>query len=533
MLISSYNYKSAQSQLFDLQADKYNYYELRTIEKIKRGLFIVILFFCTTTLLAQKYWVDGEGKWNDASHWSNTSGGSGGASVPTISDDVVFDGNSGFSHNSSIELDRFSYAKNISFIGFSESVKIVSDTTSSFFISGKINIPSNVENKIVGSVGMLGTNSDYKYKKFNVGEFYGKQGFIDVYKDLRESEAPLVVSDVDTFITDATCGCNGSITVSPNDGTGPFVYDWYPKLVNGDPIVGDGTQTVSDLCPGLYTVVIYDGIDPFIVANIPVQGPAPLTISLTPPIDSVDCNGGSDGEIVALVFGGVRPYTYTWDDPTAQANYTTLFLPPSSERVTVPSLPAGNYSLSITDDVGCTENGPTWTVEEPTELTSSITDTTHVFCFSDCTGDATVTPSGGTPGFTGYTYNWYNAPGTPTTPQATNLCQGTYNVEVTDGKGCLDTISIDITQPTLLNAIISGYTDVQCNRNIDGTATAGVSGGTFPYSYDWYNVPGNPTVNSISGLDTGTYNVEITDLVGCLEYHRDMRNLYWFLVRMV
>jgi len=44
-----------------------------------------------------RYWVGGTGNWNDTSHWSASSGGSGGASVPTSNDDVFIDSNSGLS----------------------------------------------------------------------------------------------------------------------------------------------------------------------------------------------------------------------------------------------------------------------------------------------------------------------------------------------------------------------------------------------------------------------------------------------------
>jgi len=40
------------------------------------------------------YWVGGTGNWNDASKWSLTSGGAGGAGIPTAIDNVFFDGNS-------------------------------------------------------------------------------------------------------------------------------------------------------------------------------------------------------------------------------------------------------------------------------------------------------------------------------------------------------------------------------------------------------------------------------------------------------
>lgn len=45
--------------------------------------------------MATRYWVGGTGNWNDIAHWSATSGGVGGASVPTMNDDVYFDSNSG------------------------------------------------------------------------------------------------------------------------------------------------------------------------------------------------------------------------------------------------------------------------------------------------------------------------------------------------------------------------------------------------------------------------------------------------------
>ncbi len=47
--------------------------------------------------MANRYWRGGTGTWDltDTSHWSTTSGGAGGASVPTNADAVIFDNNSG------------------------------------------------------------------------------------------------------------------------------------------------------------------------------------------------------------------------------------------------------------------------------------------------------------------------------------------------------------------------------------------------------------------------------------------------------
>ena len=47
--------------------------------------------------MADRYWVGGTATWDATvgTKWSTTSGGAGGASVPTSADNVFFDANSG------------------------------------------------------------------------------------------------------------------------------------------------------------------------------------------------------------------------------------------------------------------------------------------------------------------------------------------------------------------------------------------------------------------------------------------------------
>jgi fibronectin-binding autotransporter adhesin len=48
--------------------------------------------------MADRYWVGGTGSWNSTAKWSTTSGGASGASVPTASDNAIFDANSAAAH---------------------------------------------------------------------------------------------------------------------------------------------------------------------------------------------------------------------------------------------------------------------------------------------------------------------------------------------------------------------------------------------------------------------------------------------------
>ena len=97
--------------------------------------------------------------------------------------------------------------------------------------------------------------------------------------------------------------------------------------------------------------------------------------------------------------------------------------------------------------------------------------------------EATVTPVGGTPA---YTYSWNTFP-VQTTPTATGLSAGTYDVTVTDVNGCDTTVSITLTEPVLLTAITvvtSDYNgqDVRCNGASDGEAAVTATGGILPYT---------------------------------------------------
>lgn len=73
----------------------------------------------TSAAGAPHYWIGGSGDWNDASHWSLSSGGTGGACIPTVYDDVYFNANSGFTPASrTVTINNGNaYARNIDLTG--------------------------------------------------------------------------------------------------------------------------------------------------------------------------------------------------------------------------------------------------------------------------------------------------------------------------------------------------------------------------------------------------------------------------------
>jgi hypothetical protein len=58
---------------------------------LKSAALAAFLFSFLSIHAADRFWVGGSGNWNNTSNWSTTTGGVGGASVPTSADNVIFD----------------------------------------------------------------------------------------------------------------------------------------------------------------------------------------------------------------------------------------------------------------------------------------------------------------------------------------------------------------------------------------------------------------------------------------------------------
>ncbi len=93
------------------------------------------------------------------------------------------------------------------------------------------------------------------------------------------------------------------------------------------------------------------------------------------------------------------------------------------------------------------------------------------------------------------------------------LLAGTYNIRVTDSKGCPTTSSVTITEPSAI--AVAAVTDtVKCFGESNGAISASASGGASGYSFAFSNGVTN-TTGAISGLPAANYTVTVTDVNGC------------------
>ncbi len=171
---------------------------------------------------------------------------------------------------------------------------------------------------------------------------------------------------------------------------------------------------------------------------------------------------------------------------------------------------SGNYPVQLiaTSDRGCVD-----TVNQslflPPLLDAQIVASTPPSCDGDCNGTAAVLNFNG---LAPYSISW-NDPLQQTSLLADSLCPGSYQVTVTDARGCQDTASIQINPAQALTLSAAATVDY-CGGICGGTATALASGGNPPLSFSW-NDPQNQNTATAVNLCPGTYSVVLSDQNGC------------------
>ncbi|HEV7231965.1 MAG TPA: gliding motility-associated C-terminal domain-containing protein, partial [Bacteroidia bacterium] len=367
-----------------------------------------------------------------------------------------------------------------------------------------------------------------------------------------------------TFTTasaNVTCngGNNGTISVNPSGGSGPYTYSWSPS--------GGTSSLATGLTAGSYTCTITDSKACSIAPAVVVTQPTAVTGTATE--TDVKCNGGSTGTATVTASGGTGTLTYSWSPSggsgttasglsantytctitdskgctgtavttvkqppvlavaatavsstcgnangsvTANASggspaYTYSWNPGVASTATVNNLSAATYTITLTDANACQVTA-TVVLNDMGSPTLTMGAVNQITCFGACNGSATAIASGGTGTLT---YSWTPSGGTGATASA--LCPGTYTCTLNDANGCSKQVSTVITQPPVLAVSIASSANVKCFGGSNGTATASVSGGSGAYTYSW--TPSGGTSAIAGGLTAGDYTITVKDANGC------------------
>ncbi|MEZ4962411.1 MAG: choice-of-anchor L domain-containing protein [Saprospiraceae bacterium] len=254
------------------------------------------------------------------------------------------------------------------------------------------------------------------------------------------------------------------------------------------------TPNIDGLSGGQsYAVTVTNDLGCTATGSIQIGNPAAVQAAIQSTTD-VSCAAGRDGTATVSASGGNDPYTYLWG-----SNAT------SQTTATATGLAAGNFTVTITDATGCTA-AATATLNEPPALDIRF-ENTKASCYGLADGKTTAIPSGGSPG---YTLNWSTGDNGAILD---NLSAGSYQVTLTDSKGCTMAATTEIEQPGALTATYS-VEPVSCFGYQDGRIQIVPTGGALPYRYRLNG--GAPTASStLIALPPDIYQVTISDNNGC------------------
>src|SRR5690606_11367050 len=191
-------------------------------------------------------------------------------------------------------------------------------------------------------------------------------------------------------------GDTGTLTAVTTGGTPPYSFDW--THINAPP----EPQTITGLGPGNYVVIVTDANGCTALANGSVYEPPALLINVT--TDPLVCYGDATSDIDLWVIDGTPPYVIDWDN-----------LPGNDDPEDQAGMPAGTYTVTVTDGNGCTKVEVV-VIDQPPFLMATI-DTAF------CAGESVV--------IFGVTYT---TPGTypDTIPGMAGACDTAYTINITE-----------------------------------------------------------------------------------------------------
>lgn len=296
---------------------------------------------------------------------------------------------------------------------------------------------------------------------------------------------------------------DGVLNIVINSGQAPYTYHW-----NGGSSSNSNTShSIAGLGAGGYTITVSDALGCDTVVAFVINAPSPVTASISNIIHPTV--GNCNGSLTTTATGGTPSYTYLW--VSGMSAQTTS---------TINNLCTGSHTITVTDANGCTAS-TTHTLNTCQLNVTAIP--MDVLCRGAADGFLDITINNGQPPYT-YHWNGLNNTNANSNHIIGNLAAGVYQVTISDALGCDTLISFIINEPatpvSVVATVSSNYngTDISCNGNSDGSATATAAGGTVginPYTYLWGPATGNQVGSTVTGLPAGAYNVTATDANGC------------------
>ena len=290
---------------------------------------------------------------------------------------------------------------------------------------------------------------------------------------------------------------NATLDIQIIGGTSP-----YDNYLNNTLQIGLNS---NNLLAGDYTDSIVDANGCNVSTNINLNEPSQLITTLN--TLAISCYGLCDGEIYSSISGGLSPYYYLWTNGQTTSDISSL-------------CPA-NYSLTLTDENGCSENTLA-TINMPDDISISLDSTSNISTYSGNNGFIYITTNGGSGSLN---TNWTSANNyLSNNNDILNLYADIYYLEVIDSNLCSYLDTFELYQPSSLWLNIDAVVSPNCYDSCNGAINISAQGGDSTYTYSWTGPNGFlSTNNNINNLCDGEYIIIIDDGITVLI---DTLNIY-------
>jgi gliding motility-associated-like protein len=297
---------------------------------------------------------------------------------------------------------------------------------------------------------------------------------------------------------DANGTATATATGGPaNNGNYGFLWDTGEEK----PFGPGNTSTANMLQSGDQMVIVFDSLCAdtlfFEVIEPAVVQINPATVLTT----DVSCYGLCDGTSTISAIGG-----------TTGAGYSYNWLNSGTQGPNVSNLCAGYQVVEITDGNNCVFLDSVL-IDEPDSLQLQLDQfvTFNPPCNATNQGSIGVVYAGGNAGPVSYT--WTN--NVSDKAIATDLAAGFYGITVTDIKGCTDTVSITLIEPTPIEIEWTQPLDPACFGDQTCITIDNVTGGGGPqYRFNINNGPLH-SLDTCINVFAGVYSVKVFDMNAC------------------
>ncbi|MFN2380793.1 MAG: gliding motility-associated C-terminal domain-containing protein [Bacteroidales bacterium] len=279
-----------------------------------------------------------------------------------------------------------------------------------------------------------------------------------------DSTITIIAPDPFTYSLDNVSGItcfgenDGSVSITINGGTEPYIISW-----SGPDGFLSTDEDITGLSAGDYTLSLTDANNCAVYTTTEtITEPPQISVTLDALSDyngyGVSCAGSSDGSIDVSVSGGIGTLVLLWTGPDSFSS--------SDEDLT--DLSGGVYTLTVTDDAGCSMMLDVTLAEpSPIEITYIVTDAD---CPDEENGAIDLTVSGGVPS---YIFAWNDG---FTFEDRTGVLPADYTVTVTDVNGCREQAVIPVgftgtnclvVYEVITPGVVDGRNDELIIRNIE------------------------------------------------------------------